>query len=66
MPNIPSRPKSKEVYEYADADGNRGIWITYVRCPNCNYDLDDDEQEDTCPDCDQLLDWDDLEEPEFD
>lgn len=23
-------------YEGADADGNRGVWVNWVTCPNCN------------------------------
>jgi acetone carboxylase gamma subunit len=25
----------KSVYEFADADGNRGTWISYFVCPEC-------------------------------
>lgn len=30
---------SKKEYEFADADGNRGIWITYVRCLDCGWEV---------------------------
>ena len=33
-----SRPIVDRSYENADADGNRGIWITWVRCVDCDYE----------------------------
>ena len=36
-------PISKAVYENADADGNRGIWVTYDYCEECgDEDLTED------------------------
>lgn len=29
----------KKYYEFADADNNRGVWITYVRCLNCGWEV---------------------------
>lgn len=66
MKNIAHRPKIERVYEYADADGNRGMWVTYITCPNCDYELEGEELGGACPDCGQLLDWDDEEKPDFD
>jgi hypothetical protein len=31
--------KERKVYENSDADGNRGIWITYLICKNCGTDI---------------------------
>ena len=55
---IPEQPKYSNSYENADADGNRGIWVSYIKCPNCGYDLSHEDAEvERCPECEQLLDW---------
>ncbi len=32
-------PKVQKVYENSDADGNRGIWVTYVECRDCGEEV---------------------------
>lgn len=39
-------PILKEVYEFADADGNRGAWITYAYCKECGSEDLTEEIED--------------------
>lgn len=31
-------PKTHDSYEFADADGNRGIMVTWVECPKCGWE----------------------------
>lgn len=50
-------PKVTHSYENADADGNRGIWIEYIECPNCGNDLYYEIGIENCPICNQELDW---------
>ena len=36
-------PKSPVIYtenEFTDADGNRGMKVTYIECPSCGSDLE--------------------------
>jgi hypothetical protein len=33
-------PKLKHVNENTDADGNRGMMVTYAECPECGTDLE--------------------------
>ena len=54
---VPERPKCTYSYEYADYEGNRGIWVNFVKCPNCGYDLYNEEEPERCPECEKLLDW---------
>lgn len=54
---VPEHPRYNHSYEYADIDGNRGIWVDFIHCPNCGYDLCDEEEPERCPECEQLLDW---------
>jgi len=30
-------PKHQKLYEFADADGRRGIWVDYDTCKDCGY-----------------------------
>lgn len=30
---------TKTIYEYGDADGNRGIWVNYLVCPECREEF---------------------------
>lgn len=55
---IPKHPISCFDNDYgSDADGNRGIRIEWVECPNCGNELDGEYQSSRCPECKQLLDW---------
>lgn len=54
---VPERPKCTHSYEYADYEGKRGIWVDFVKCPNCGYDLYGEGEIERCPNCEQLLDW---------
>jgi len=43
-------PVTREFYENDDADGNRGIWVTYEECRKCGSedlteDITDDESD---------------------
>ncbi len=31
-------PIIEESYEYSDADGNRGIWVRWLECMDCDYE----------------------------
>jgi transcription elongation factor Elf1 len=32
-------PKVQKVNEYTDADGNRGMMVTYVECRDCEEEI---------------------------
>ncbi|MCG5252604.1 hypothetical protein [Brevibacillus agri] len=34
--------RARKVNEYTDADGNRGMLVTYVECPKCGWELGDE------------------------
>jgi RNA polymerase subunit RPABC4/transcription elongation factor Spt4 len=41
-----AEPITKNIYDYADADGNRGTWVEYDCCPYCGSDeLEEPEEE---------------------
>lgn len=50
---IPKSPKNETHIYGEDADGNRGIELTDLVCPNCENDIVLDSE--YCPDCGQHL-----------
>jgi DNA-directed RNA polymerase subunit M/transcription elongation factor TFIIS len=54
---IPKSPKIYTENEFTDADGNRGIKITYVECPNCGTEIDEIRGLPRCIECGQMIDW---------
>jgi hypothetical protein len=55
--NIARYPKVETINEYTDLDGNRGEKVTYITCPNCDSDIDIENNPETCI-CGQKICWD--------
>ena len=52
--------KSPIVYtenEFTDADGNRGMKVTYIECPNCRTEIDELRGFPRCIECGQRIEW---------
>lgn len=43
--------------EFTDLDGNRGLKVTYVECPNCGAEIDELNGLPRCIECGQRIDW---------
>jgi hypothetical protein len=54
---IPKSPHIHTENEFDDADGNRGIKVTYVECPNCGTEIDELNGLPRCIECGQVISW---------
>ena len=52
---IPHKLKTRYDNEFTDADGNRGMLVRHIECPNCESEMF--IQFEYCPECGQKLDW---------
>lgn len=50
---IPQKPNVRYDNEFTDADGNRGMRVKYIECPNCESELGYDT--DYCSSCGQRI-----------
>lgn len=51
----PKNPKVSYDNEFTDADGNRGMCVRHIECPNCESELGYDT--DYCSSCGQRIEW---------
>jgi len=52
---VSKAPKISYGNEFTDADGNNGMKLRYVECPNCECEIL--AHFDYCPECGQRLSW---------